>query len=193
MALAGSRCDGCARRRRRRHKECPPPESDASARTCVTSGWRSLWPLPSPRTIAHSARRRQGPGEKHEMRCTTRQRSGSASPCMHSMFLCRRWWISCRTLSNSFVHSHLILSRLSKCPRSCLSMSPRARPCAFRSWRNSWWKCRRSSPFLVSSLQRTVEQHVDIPVPGGGGSNFWSSRFFLWTEFNSVAFQETHF
>ena len=39
-------------------------ESDASARTCVTSGWRSQWPLPSPRTIAHSARRRQGPGRE---------------------------------------------------------------------------------------------------------------------------------
>ena len=37
-------------------------ESDASARTCVTSGWRSQRPLPSPRTIAHSARRQQGPG-----------------------------------------------------------------------------------------------------------------------------------
>ena len=51
-----------------------------------------------------------------------------------------------RTLSSSFVHTHLILSRLSKCPRSCLSMSLSARLCAFRSWRNSWWKCRRSFP-----------------------------------------------
>ena len=42
-----------------------------------------------------------------------------------------------------------------------------------------------------SSLQRTVEHYVDIPVPGG---EFRSSRFFLWTAFNSVAFiQETHF
>ena len=67
-------------------------------------------------------------------------------PCLLLMFLCRRWWTSCRTLSNSFVHSHLILSRLSKCPRSCLSMSLCARPCALRSWWNSWWKCRRSFP-----------------------------------------------
>ena len=44
-----------------------------------------------------------------------------------------------------------------------------------------------------SLFQRTVEQHVDTPVPGGGGGpSFWSSRFFLWTAFNSVAFQETH-
>ena len=62
------------------------------------------------------------------------------------MFLCRRWWISCRTLSSSFVCSHLIQSRLSKYPRSCLSMSPCARLCASRSWQNSWWKCRRSFP-----------------------------------------------
>ena len=37
-----------------------------------------------------------------------------------------------------------------------------------------------------SSLQRTVEQHVDIPVPGGGGP-ISGLQFFLWTEFNSVA------
>ena len=28
-------------------------------------------------------------------------------PCLLLMFLCRRWWTSCQTLSNSFVHSHL--------------------------------------------------------------------------------------
>ena len=70
-------------------------------------------------------------------------------------------------MSSSFVYSHLILSRLSKYPRSYLSMSLCALPCAFRSWRNSWWKCR--STISYSSLQRTVEQHADVPVPGGGG------------------------
>ena len=30
--------------------------------------------------------------------------------------------------------------------RSCLSMSLCARPCALRSWWNSWWKCRQSYP-----------------------------------------------
>ena len=91
------------------------------------------------------------------MRCTTRLRSGSASPpkggfcgtlwdiCLRLllMSLCRRWWTSCRTLSISSPHSRLILSRLSKCPRSCSSMSLCARPCALRSWWNSWWKYRR--------------------------------------------------
>ena len=45
-------------------------ESDASARTCVTSGWRSQWPLPSVSTTAQSAGRRQGSGERHEMHYT---------------------------------------------------------------------------------------------------------------------------
>ena len=45
-----------------------------------------------------------------------------------------------------------------------------------------------------SSLQRTVEQHVDVPVPGGGGPSSGLQGFFLWTEFNRDAFlQETHF
>ena len=97
-------------------------------------------------------------------------------PRLLLMFLCHRWWTSCRTLSNSFLHSHLILSRLSKCPRSCLSMSLCARPCALRSWWNSWWKYRR--PYLTLPLQRTVEQHVDIPVPGGGGPSSGLHVFF---------------
>ena len=42
-----------------------------------------------------------------------------------------------------------------------------------------------------SSLQRTVEQHVDIPVPGGGGSV--SSLHGFLPRQRSVAFQETHF
>ena len=76
---------------------------------------------------------------------------------------------SCGTSSNSFVHTHMILSRSSKCPRSCLSMSLYAPPCAFRSWQNSWWKC--TTIVSCSSIHRTVDQHVDIPVPGGGGSS----------------------
>ena len=35
-------------------------ESDASARTCATSGWRSQWPSPKLSTTAHSARSRRG-------------------------------------------------------------------------------------------------------------------------------------
>ena len=45
-----------------------------------------------------------------------------------------------------------------------------------------------------SSLQRTVEQLVDIPVPGGGGGIFWCSRFSSQAEFNSASwFLGTHF
>ena len=50
----------------------------------------------------------------------------------------------------------------SRCPRSCLSMSLCARPCALRSWWNSWWKCRRSFPILryYSGLRMVVEDQV---------------------------------
>ena len=61
------------------------------------------------------------------------------------MHLWRRWWNSCRTSRSSSTHSGLIPSRLSECPRSCLTI------------------------VSYSLLQRTLEQHVDIPVPGGGG------------------------
>ena len=62
-------------------------DSGASARTCVTSGWRSQWPLPSPRTKAHSARRRQGPGKRHEKYNTATFREaplpqGGRPPCL---------------------------------------------------------------------------------------------------------------
>ena len=93
--------------------------------------------------------------------------------------------ISCRTLSSSFVCSHLILSRLSKYPRSCLSMSPMR--AAVRVPKLAEQLVEVPTIISFSSLQRTVEQHVDTPVPGGGGTSFWSSRFFLWTEFNSDA------
>ena len=46
---------------------------------------------------------------------------------------------------------HLFPSRLSKCPRSCSMTSLCALLCASRSWRNSWWKCRRSFPILPCS------------------------------------------
>ena len=111
-------------------------------------------------------------------------------PRLLLMFLCRRWWTSCRTLSNSFVHSDLILSRLSKCPRSCLSMILCARPCALRSWWNSWWKYRR--PYLTLRYS-------------GLWSSTWTFQFLVVEDqvlvfmvfskraFNSVAFQKTHF
>ena len=51
----------------------------------------------------------------------------------------------------STTRSHLIPSRLSKCPRSCPMMSLCEPLFAIRSWRNSWWKCRRSYPILPCS------------------------------------------
>ena len=65
-----------------------------------------------------------------------------------SMLLCRRRWTSCVTCSSSSTGSRPCPSRLSKCPRSTPRTSLCARFCVLRSWQNSWWKCRRSSPFL---------------------------------------------
>ena len=159
----------------------------------------------------------KGPGERHETHYTAkfwrrlspkgagqhlclRLLAGShgfcgklwdISPCLHSMFLCRRWWVSCRTLSSSFVRSHLILSRLSKYPRSCHSMSLCARRARSAAGGTAGGSADDHFLFLVTA---------DCGADRGHSSswwwrtNFWSSRFFLWTEFNSDAFlQETHF
>ena len=169
------RCCGCTRRCRRRHGMCPPPTPPLALSSRADGGRNGICRVSAPQRTAPE----DGKGRARGTRSTTRPRSGSASPpggwpaplpgfcgmpwsilptlhrwCKNSMLLCRRWSISCRTLSNSFVRSHLTLSRLSKCPGSCLMMSPCAPLCAIRSWRNSWWKCRRSCPF--SSLQRTM-------------------------------------
>ena len=120
--------------------------------------------------------------------------------CRLSTILRRRWWNSCRISCFSSTHSHLILSRLSKCPRACPWTSLCERWFASRGCRNSWWKCRRPFPthllysgvwsrsltfqpqfveFLAvfkifrpeqSSAQRTASEITDIPVPGRGGS-----------------------
>ena len=168
VAQAGGLVVDACSRRCRRHGMCPPPER-ATPQLALAS--RADGGRNGPCRVSappYSARRRQGPGERHEMhyKATFRKRlspkgasqhlclrllAGSHGfcgmlwdifPCLHSMFLCRRWWISCRTLSSSFVRSHLITR---KCPRSSLSMSLCARPCAFRSWR----MCRRSFPLVV--------------------------------------------
>ena len=108
------------------------------------------------------------------------------------MSLCRRWWTSCRTLSISSPHSRLILSRLSKCPRSCLSMSLCARPCALRSWWNSWWKYRRRILLFVTADCGAARRHSSS---WWWRLRSWSSRFSSRTQFNSVVLvlQETHF
>ena len=89
--------------------------------------------------------------------------------CRSSTLLCRRLWNRCQTRSSSSPRSYLTLSRLSKCPRSCSRTSLCALACARRSWRNSWWRCRRSYPFLpCSGLWRRTST---FPVPGRGGRN----------------------
>ena len=112
-----------------------------------------------------------------------------------SMILRRRWWNSCQTSSISFVLSRLILSRLSKCPRSCLWTSLCELRFASRSWWNSWWKCRRSYPSPMIALlhallaQRIAEQNVDIPVVGGSGTGGGLSGFLPGQHYSMTAEQ----
>ena len=82
------------------------------------------------------------PGRKG--RCSGTQASGTSWSRL-SMLLCCRWWNSCRmfTISSPRV-CRLLPSRLSSCPRSSSRTSSCDACVVSRSWRNSWWKCRRS-------------------------------------------------
>ena len=53
-------------------------------------------------------------------------------------------WLQLRMGSSSSTRFYLIPGRLSKCPKSCLTMFRCEPRLASRSWWNSWWKCRRS-------------------------------------------------
>ena len=173
--------------------------SDGSAPRCGMRGCPSLWPLPRSCTIPHEDRGWPGPGIPS--RCSSvftkkspaggrlpawqsrrGHRSGSRGTpwstsltscvllpwCRSSMLLCRRRWNSWWTSSVSSIRCVLFPNRLSKCRRSCF--------------------CRDTQlveqlvevPTLVSysALQRTVEQHVDIPVPVGRGRNAGLQGFF---------------
>ena len=108
--------------------------------------------------------------------CTTSGHSGTPRSrlsrpsclCQCSMFLCCRWWNSCRTSSSSSPRvCRLLPSRLSMCPRSHKTglSSAWLTICVHRRRPNSWWKCQRSYPI--------VQRNVDFPVPhcrcGRGG------------------------
>ena len=139
------------------------------------------WVLPS---VVSSRQMMAGPrgwsGQRH---CWSPGRRGSCSGTPSSgtrlsrvsMFLCRRWRNSCRISSSSLPHSDLFLRRLCRDTQLAEQLV--------------------EVPTIVSysSLQRTVEHHADIPVPGreGRASGLQvSSR----TGFNSVAvISETHF
>ena len=108
---------------------------------------------------------------------------------MLAAMVCRQRHIISTTSAPPPPHHHL-LSRLSKYPRSCLSMSLCARPCAFRSWRNSWWKCRRSFPIpRYSGLWSSTSTFPFLMVE----DQFLVFMVFSKTAFNSLAFQKTHF
>ena len=61
----------------------------------------------------------------------------------------RRSWVTDARWScaSSLTRYYLLPSRLSTCPRSSSSASRREPRFASRSWRNSWWKYRRSCHF----------------------------------------------
>ena len=66
--------------------------------------------------------------------------------------LLRRWWTRLRKSSGSSSHCLLLPSRLSKCPRSFPRTPSRSEHCSgLRSWRNSWWTCRRLPVMLLQS------------------------------------------
>ena len=149
-------------------------ESEVSARTCATSGWQSLWPLPSLSTTAHSARRWQGAGERYELNYTAKSRKHLSPGEVpgHPVWVSRgghRWrfcgtpwstWLTsaprcrfstllCRRRWNSWrissrVWTLMFLSRLCKYPRSHKILSLSALWTSFRRWWNSCWKCRQS-------------------------------------------------
>ena len=81
---------------------------------------------------------------------------GQVSWSRLSMLLCCMWWNSCQmfTISSPRV-CWLLPSRLSTCPRSSSSTSPRDACVVSRSWRNSW-KCRRSCLLRLSGCCRTL-------------------------------------
>ena len=158
------------------------------------------WVLPS---ILSSRRTMAGPagrsGQRHcwsrcrRRRCSGTQASGTKSSRI-SMFLCCRWWNSCRTSLSSLPRiCRWLPSRLSKCRRSCLSAVPQRRPpsawgtvCVNRRRRTSWWKCPRSCPSFLFQ-QQTAEQIVDIPVPHRRRRVHGGLQAFTpWTEFNST-------
>ena len=74
------------------------------------------------------------------------------------------------TLSNSFVRSHLFLGQVIEVPKILLDDVPVRT--AVRVPQLAQQLVEVPTIISYSSLQRTVEQHVDIPVPGGGGPSF---------------------
>ena len=138
-------------------------ESDASARFCATSGWRSRWPCPSSSTTPQEDR-----GGRRKSRTTLRS-PGSTPPPGHSVWVCRGndrlgWsgtpWSTWRTSAPTCRPStpprrrRRTTRRTPRGPRTPRRPSrspkpPRPAHCAplapvllSRSQRNSWWKCR---------------------------------------------------
>ena len=88
-----------------------------------------------------------------------------------SMFLCRRWENSCRTLSSSLLHScGWLPSPVIEVPQISLDRSPQRLGDHLRQPQMVEQLVHVPTVVSYSSLQQlTAEQIVDIPVPRSGG------------------------
>ena len=167
MAPAGSRCDGCTRRSRRRHRECPPRER-ATPPLALARHERMAVAMALAESTHHSAHRQKTPkGRERGTRCTARPRSGSASRVLRHVVghlsvpaldvPVPQMVDQLPDIEQFFRVLNLILSKLSKYPRSCLSMSLCARLCASRSWIH-FWSSRFSSRTEFNSADRRADR-----------------------------------
>ena len=174
--------------------------SDASARTCVTSGWRSQWPLPSPRTIAHSARRRQGPGERHELHYTAtfRKRLSSQGRVLRHV-------VAHLSVPALDVPVPQMVDQLLDIEQFSRVLSPDPEQVVEVPKILLLDVPMRAALRVTQLVEQLVEDRVLLFVTADCGTarrhssswwwrtKFWSSCFFPRTAFNIVAYQKTHF
>ena len=131
-------------------------EHAGAARVRRERKMRSFWRHEQNGVLRNQRTATRSGGEESEMKYTATFRKSFSPkdgfcgtlwdicPWLLLMFLCRRWWTSCRMSCSSWQRSCWWLpSRLSKCRRSCLTIFHRDVGVATRSWWNSWWKFRR--------------------------------------------------
>ena len=89
-------------------------------------------------------------------------------PCLLLMFLCRRMWISCRMSCSSWQQLLVVPEPVVEVPKISPHDIPPRRWCRDTQLAEQLVEVPTIRSFS-SLFQRSVEEHVDIPVPGGGG------------------------